>query len=145
MAQRAEDGDSDGDGPGGPLVWVIGADHWPRAVLRAELIERGYHAVGFSAVGDAATRLVLARAPAPALIVLDLQQQQIDARLLDLVFRPAIPLVAVAGATEASDQALRRRGWAAFLQRPITLGAIADTVERLLRPGLSGDQTDRAR
>jgi len=141
---RQQDRDADGDGQEGPRVWVIGADHWPRAALRAELIERGYDAVGFTTLRDAAAALVLARGRAPALIVLDLHQQPLDGQLLDLIFRPGVPLIAVAGASQASDQALGRRGWATFLQRPVTLGTIADAVERLLGAGSAG-QTDRAR
>jgi hypothetical protein len=29
-----------------PVVWIIDPDQWPRAMLRAELIERGVDAVG---------------------------------------------------------------------------------------------------
>jgi hypothetical protein len=31
-----------------PGVWVVDADHWPRAELRALLIERGYDAMGIA-------------------------------------------------------------------------------------------------
>ena len=36
-----------------PAVWVIDSEQWPRACLRAELIERGYDAYGFISIGDA--------------------------------------------------------------------------------------------
>ena len=32
------------------VVWIIDVDQWPRAMLRAELIERGYDAVGYVTV-----------------------------------------------------------------------------------------------
>ena len=47
-------------------IWIVGADHWPRALLRAELIERGYDATGFPTLEDAVTRLMLTRARRPA-------------------------------------------------------------------------------
>src|SRR5215471_17474158 len=33
-------------GPDPTVVWIIDAEQWPRALLRAELIERGFDAVG---------------------------------------------------------------------------------------------------
>src|SRR5689334_9573424 len=39
-----------------PVVWIVDAEHWPRAYLRAELIERGYDAVGFVGVREALAR-----------------------------------------------------------------------------------------
>ena len=36
-----------------PVLWVIDSEQWPRAYLRAELIERGYDAYGFMTVSDA--------------------------------------------------------------------------------------------
>ena len=50
-------------------VWIVSADQWPRAYLRAELIERGYDAVGFVTMKDALIRLMLARSRRPALLV----------------------------------------------------------------------------
>ena len=35
-----------------PVIWIIDAEQWPRALLRAELIERGYDAVGYVTVRD---------------------------------------------------------------------------------------------
>src|SRR5438105_15757625 len=44
------------------VIWIIDADHWPRALLRAELIERGYDAVGF-VTDDDAVRVIPQRRP----------------------------------------------------------------------------------
>jgi hypothetical protein len=66
--------------PSGPRVWIVNADHWPRAYLRAELIERGYDAIGFETLKDALARLALRRAPRPALLILDLGGQVVDDR-----------------------------------------------------------------
>ena len=51
-------------------IWIVAADHWPRALLRAELIERGYDATGFATLEDAVRRLMLPPARRPALLVL---------------------------------------------------------------------------
>ena len=34
-------------------IWIIDAEQWPRAMLRAEMIDRGFDAVGYIAVRDA--------------------------------------------------------------------------------------------
>ena len=122
-----------------PLVWVIGADHWPRAALRAELIERGYDAVGFAALEDAVAELVLAPRQRPRLIVFDLQDQTLHDRPLATLFGAAMPIIAVAGAAEAAEARIRALPWAAFLRRPLTLGAIADAVGHLLPAGRRPD------
>ena len=49
-------------------IWIVSADHWPRALVRAELIERGYDATGFATLEDAVTGLMLTRARRPALL-----------------------------------------------------------------------------
>ena len=116
-----------------PRVWIIGADHWARAALRAELIERGYDAVGFVRLKDAVAELVVSPRRRPRLVILDLQDQSLDERALGTLLGAAIPVVAVAGATGAADARVRDRSWAAFLRRPLTLGAIADAVGRLVR------------
>jgi hypothetical protein len=113
------------------VVFVVGADHWPRAYLRAELIERGWDAVGFVALRDCLSRLIAAPLPRPRAIVVDLAGEDADDRLLAAVFRKGIPMIAVAGAEQASSSRLRRLPWAVFLRRPVTIGAIADVVAQV--------------
>ena len=60
-------------------VWIVSADQWPRAYLRAELIERGYDATGFVSLKDAVIRLMLARSQRPGLLVIDLHDQGYEA------------------------------------------------------------------
>ena len=107
---------------------MIGAERGPRAALRAELIERGPDAIGFETLRDAALAGRLPGARQPAVVVVDLQDQAVDDRLLDALFVTGAPVIAVAGATEEGDARLRERPWARWLRRPITLGAIADAV-----------------
>ncbi len=116
-------------------VWIVDSDHWPRAYLRAELLERGYDAEGFVRVTDLVSRLSRS-AVRPALAVVDLRGQELKEGELVGLLSAGIPVVAIGGSTEAEDERRRPRGWAKFLQRPLTLGEIADEVERLLaQPG----------
>jgi hypothetical protein len=114
-----------------PLVWVIGAERGPRAALRAELIERGYDAVGFETLRDAVLAGRSPGAPRPAVVVIDLQDQQAADPVLDALFALGAPVIAVAGVTDTGDARLRSRGWASWLRRPITLGAVSDVVADL--------------
>jgi hypothetical protein len=119
---------------GSGVVWVIGSDHWPRAYLRAELIERGVDAIGFVTLRDALVRLVAARsgAPHPALVIIDLHDQTTSDRALSTLLSGEFPVIAIGGAAEWADQVLRARPWALSLRRPITIGAVADAAQRLL-------------
>ena len=114
------------------VVWIVDREHWPRACLRAELIERGLDAVGFVELGDALEALVRPSTARPDALVLELGGAPHDARLLDLLERARIPVVALAGALEKTDAGLGARRWARVLARPVTLGRIADEVEALL-------------
>jgi hypothetical protein len=123
-----------------PTVWTVGAEHWPRALLRAELIERGWEAMGFASLPDLLARLVLERArrsggALPSLMLIDLQSQGATDAQLDALFGAGVPLVAVGGATEWADERLARRPWSARLRRPVTLGAIAEAIAVVARRG----------
>lgn len=118
-------------------VWIVNSDHWPRAYLRAELIERGYDAEGFVTLTELLVRLALAPAR-PALVVIDLQgqrsrgsQESIDRQLMHLL-GAGFPVLAIGGATEWEDEGLRTHPWTRFLRRPLTIGEVADEAERLL-------------
>jgi hypothetical protein len=112
----------------GAPVWVIDLEHWPRACLRAELIERGYDAVGFETIPDALVALS-GGSGEPELVVVDLAGQT-QLRALAAFERRGCPIVAVAGAVEAEAA---HASWSTeVLLRPVTLGEIADEVDRLL-------------
>lgn len=105
------------------VVWIVDAEQWPRAMLRAELIERGFDAVGYITVRDAIDAFP---ARYPDAIVVDLRGQptaQVE-RLLDI----GVPVIVVGGTPEIND--LPEREWAAVLQRPVSLGEIAEYVEK---------------
>jgi hypothetical protein len=113
-------------------IWIIGADHWPRAYLRAELIERGYDAVGYLGIRDALVDLALAPSRRPRLVVLDLLGQIEDETVVAALIGQGAPVVALAGATAATEERLLHHPWAAFLRRPLTIGQVADLVDRRL-------------
>lgn len=126
-----------------PRVWIVDADHWPRAYLRAELIERGYDATGFETAKEAVIRLLVARAHRPDLLVIDLHAQVIDDELEGVLLRERLPVVAIAEAT-SSDSALRGV-LVDRLRRPLTIGAIAAAVDRFMGRGASGGGADQHR
>ena len=110
-------------------IWIVNADHWPRAYLRAELIERGYDAIGFETLPDALVRLALGRGAPPALLVLDLHGQVLGDADRRVLSRRGVPVLAVADAAQAADEG--PAPLAGTLHRPLTIGAIADAVDRL--------------
>jgi hypothetical protein len=125
---------------GAPVVWIVDADHWPRASLRAELLERGYEAVGFESARDAVLALAVGRTPRPALLVVDLAGQTADLAPLQALLRAGAPAVGVGGALEWGAPPIAHLAWAAALRRPVTVGTIAETVEALAarQPALGG-------
>jgi hypothetical protein len=111
------------------VVWIIEQDHWPRASLRAELIERGYDAVGFESVDDAVAALRVPWQPRPGVVVVDLTGQRDTAAHLVPFSRLGTRLVAIGSAVEAPGEAARALPWSTWLQRPVSLGRVADAVE----------------
>jgi hypothetical protein len=113
-----------------PSVWIVSTDQWPRAYLRAELIERGYDAVGFVTMKDALIRLMLARSRRPALMVVDLHGQDLNEKMRAMLFREGVAMLAIADVGSGEDE--RLGPIVATLRRPLTIGAIADTIDRLM-------------
>ena len=120
-------------------IWIVGAEHWPRALLRAELIERGYDATGFVTLEDAVRRLMLPPARRPALLVLDQRDQVVDERTSALLSRARVPILVVADIAHPGGAPLAPV--AEILHRPVTMGSIADAVERLIGQRQEHDAT----
>ena len=134
---------SDPSAPEKPRIWIVDADHWPRAYLRAELIERGYDATGFETLKDAMIRLLTARSRRPALLVIDLHGQVIDDKLGSGLLRAKLPVIAIAGAT--SSEIAPPGVLVELLRRPLTIGAVADAVDRVMGQCARDDRTDLQR
>jgi hypothetical protein len=115
-----------------PVVWIVGVEHWPRACLRAELIERGYDAIGFETIGAVLLELARARAVPPRLLIVDLAGQDFAGGQLAALARTRRPIVGIAGAVERDQEVVRRFAWSALFVRPVSLGVIAHVAERTL-------------
>jgi hypothetical protein len=123
----------------GPLIWIVDADQWPRASLRAELLERGYDAVGFVHLEEALARLVRPGAEPPAVLLIDLEEQTVTARQLELLARRQVRVALTGGKLALADPALTAPAAGTFraaivLPRPIRIGELADAVGSLLPP-----------
>jgi len=110
------------------VVWIIDAEQWPRAMLRAELIERGFDAVGYITVRDAIDSLPERH---PDAIVVELRGQPIP--LVERLLNLNVPMFIIGSVPEIHD--LPDRPWT-LLHRPVSIGAIVDHVEAL-RDGAS--------
>ncbi len=121
---------------GGPAIWIVDSEQWPRAALRAELLERGYEAVGFLRLADALERLrTVPTRDRPRAVVLELRGQEAGREALEELARSGAPVILLGGEVELSEPSLRSFEWAATLRRPITLGSVADLVEKTVSRG----------
>jgi DNA-binding response OmpR family regulator len=107
------------------VIWIIDSEQWPRAFLRAELIERGYDAVGYVNIEDA-LRSIGSRFP--DVIVVDLRD--VTREDIAQLFQIGVPVIGIAGRSE--QDWLKEFKWGALLQRPISIGEIADRVASAL-------------
>jgi DNA-binding NtrC family response regulator len=110
------------------LIWIIDRQHWPRALLRAELIERGFDAEGFEEITDAFNALRKRGAVTPHVIVLELLEQDIKQDDLNNLTQTCIPLIILGGETELNEQILKTHDRIAVMKRPLTIGEVADRV-----------------
>ena len=105
-----------------PVIWVIDTEQWPRAYLRAELIERGYDAVGYLTVDDA-SETIATRFPDVAVIDL----RGVARREIELLFKAGVPVIAVVSHPEPEWR--NEFPWAAVLQRPVSIEDIVKKIE----------------
>ena len=106
-------------------IWIIDAEHWPRAMLRAELIERGYDAVGFLTVDDA-LRMTPVRWP-DAIIV---ELRNLGREEVGRLFGAKVPVIGIAGLD--SESWIGELPFAEILRRPVSIGEIAERVTTTL-------------
>ncbi len=115
----------------GPVVWIVDSEQWPRANLRAELIERGYTAVGYIKLGPVLSALRRTSSPKPRVLILELRQQSVTHGDLQCMASTGIAVIILGGAVELQQPGINEFEWAAVMKRPVTLGEIADMVERI--------------
>jgi hypothetical protein len=109
----------------------VDADHWPRACLRAELIERGYDAIGFSTIDAMLERLGRRAVDPPRVVVVSVEGQAVTPPRFDALARHPAKLVLTGGAPALAAPEIRTAAADRVLPRPVTLGELADAVERL--------------
>jgi len=106
-----------------------------RALVRAELLHAGVHALGMDSVGDLA--VALARGDTPSAIVLDaaaIERATGPTRAALARLARRVPIVLVASRSEISGRPdTLLEGVAAVLVRPVTVGEIVARVLGLLR------------
>ena len=118
-------------------------DQWPRALLRAELEERGYDAVGAPGLRAAQQYPVSDSERGPVrLILLDQRvltppDEALWPRLLERHGRPATVLLTRAGQAPAGGD------WTRVLRRPLSIASLADTVGALVPLPRGGASPDR--
>ena len=114
-----------------PRVLLVMPEQWPRALLRAALREVGYDAIGTRTVRGARTLLTSGEGRGPVrLILLDQDALTEDAQEdLEMLRRDSdAPLVLLAPATRRVSEG----GWTGVLRRPLTVGELAQAIERLV-------------
>jgi hypothetical protein len=116
-----------------PIVWIVDCEQWPRANLRALLIDRGFDAIGFMELDQALERLIHPHYPKPHVIVIELHALTPTDKELNVLTHLHIPMVALAGAMETSQEWVGKVKWAVLIRRPITIGQVADAIETLMR------------
>jgi hypothetical protein len=121
------------DVSGKPMVWVIDAEHWPRACMRAELMERGFDVIGFEGMSQALSALHYGLYGRPFVMVIDLHHLTIQSNERDALARMAMPKIFLGGGVELNQTWVKEADWAEVLSRPFTIGQVADVVEGLGR------------
>ena len=115
-----------------PSIWIIDRQQWPRAYLRAELIERGFDAIGFIEISEVMAALDDPNYLRPRLIVLELYGLSLTQRELDTLAHAGIPMIALGGSLELNEEWVRNFKWKAVIRRPFTIGRVVDILEELL-------------
>ena len=106
-------------------------DQWPRAYLRAELIERGYDAIGFTTLEAMLERLARRAVDPPRVVVVSVEGQAVTPPRLAVLARHPAKLVLTGGAAALAAPILRDAAADRVLPRPVSLGELADAVEGL--------------
>jgi hypothetical protein len=114
-----------------PRVLVLLADQWPRALLRAELIEAGYDAVGARTVREGRALLEGGKEQGPVrLVVVDESVLRAgEASLAQLTsLEPGVALLLLAPAAGQIPEG----HWTLVLHRPIGIAEIVATVRAMV-------------
>lgn len=115
-------------------ILLVMSEHWPRALLRAELIERGYDAIGAPDLATALHSQPTEKERGPVRVILIDQDALVEPQLRNfnlLTFRhPRARLVLLARAQLETPPG----NWHTILRRPLLIGEIATAVEQVAGP-----------
>ncbi len=116
-----------------PIVWIIASHQWLRACLRAELLERGFEALGYTEIRQALRALCNDRLAKPQIIVLDLCDQCFSRYQLEILTGTGIPILVLGRALDLSEPVVQEMRWAGIMKRPFLISAVLDRIEQLAR------------
>jgi hypothetical protein len=107
-------------------------DQWPRALLRAELLEAGYDTVGARTLEEAATLLGHdeERGPVGLVLVEERALRGQESALSKVARIPSVALTVLL--TRGAGSPDPAGAWSRVLRRPLSLGAIVAEVRSLL-------------
>ena len=121
-----------------PVLWIVDSEQWPRACLRAELIERGYDPYGFVSIGDALESLSGGMSPKPKALVLELRGQNLTVPTIEAIRNLKIPMILLGGGSELNDPLIKQYQWETLLKRPFSLGTVADLIQKFVPANIQG-------
>ena len=112
-----------------PRILLVMPEHWPRALLRAELIERGYDVVGAPDLPAAMSVRPVERGRGPVRLIAIDQDAMVEpqSRLLEhLVSRHRNPRLVLLARAQLNTPPGR---WDRVVCRPALIGEIASAIE----------------
>jgi DNA-binding response OmpR family regulator len=122
---------SDGDSRE-PVIWIISSEQWPRAMLRAELIEHSIDAIGYLTMDQALIELSRWPSQKPQAIILDLSDQDITRERFRALVREDIPIVILGGSVELGNPIIREFTWAGTFRRPFMIREVVALIDQLV-------------
>ncbi|HEX2965428.1 MAG TPA: hypothetical protein VHO84_06565 [Syntrophorhabdaceae bacterium] len=112
-------------------IWIVMSRHWPRAYLRAELIERGFEAIGYADLETVISALQDSHVKKPGVIIIDLYKQLSDIKILKGLMHEHIAVILLLGSLQENSTLVTQYRWAAVMKRPLSIGAIADKAQEI--------------
>jgi hypothetical protein len=116
-----------------PMVWIIDRQQWPRALFPAELLERGYEAIGFVGLDAAIIAFRHGLYTSPDLIILELKDLVETEDRIRALTGLRIPTILLTGVLEEQRTAVQGIGRTVLLKRPFTVGRVMQEVERQIK------------
>ncbi|RME96890.1 MAG: hypothetical protein D6773_16535 [Alphaproteobacteria bacterium] len=116
-----------------PTIWLVSVNQWERALLRAELLERGLEVIGFVHPEHALYALSLPVYRRPDLMVVDLTGIIKPDVTLPLLAATRLSVVLLGGQLQLRHPVVKQHRWRHIVARPVRLGDLADLLERLVR------------